>query len=419
VTGNPLVATRRESTTDPWAGVWIAEDIELIIQGVNNGNWIDATLGGVGAGLDALALVSDPAGVLLQYGVAWIIEHVKPLSQALDWLAGDPAQIAAQAQTWRNVAASLRDDATDLARAVRWDVTEWAGIAGTAYRSWSNQQQAAITGLARAAEAMAAITECAGILIAGVRMLVRDAIATVVSRLIVYAAEEAFSLGAATPLVVEQVATLVASWAARIARWLRALLASLRRLAPVVRRLGDLIAELKEVFYWLLGAGQSPAPQNVPHAQLRQTGAEIRRARNDLDFETRWADDAYDRIRASNDDIAAIAETASARGFTREDVELIKDHVFRDEHLLDLYPPPTTARFDANPRMAEAWIRLADGNPHPSDFDLLAHELYEARYMREAGDPSYSRAHRAAIDSGHTWNPEAAAGDGMGYQPGR
>jgi hypothetical protein len=43
-----------------------------------------------------------------------------------------------------------------------------------------------------------------------------------VSRLVVYAAEELASLGVATPLVVEQVTTLVASWAAKIARWLKA-----------------------------------------------------------------------------------------------------------------------------------------------------------------------------------------------------
>ena len=57
----------------------------------------------------------------------------------------------------------------------------------------------------------ATVTEGAGFLVAAVRILVRDAIATLVSRLIVYAAEEAFSLGFATPLVVEQVTTLVAS----------------------------------------------------------------------------------------------------------------------------------------------------------------------------------------------------------------
>ena len=39
------------------------------------------------------------------------------------------------------------------------------------------------------------------------------------SRLIVYAVEEVASLGVGTPLVVEQVTTLCASWAAKIGRW--------------------------------------------------------------------------------------------------------------------------------------------------------------------------------------------------------
>jgi hypothetical protein len=223
----------------------------------------------VGAGLDALAMVSDPVGVLLQYGVAWIIEHVKPLTQALDWLAGDPGQIAGHAQTWRNVAASLHDSAAGLDRAVRWDVTDWGGTAGPAYRTWSKQQQDAVGGLAKAAETMAAITEGAGALIAAVRILVRDAIATCVSRLVVYAAEEAASLGLATPLVVEQVATLVASWAAKIARWLKGLLASLRRLIPDVHRLSEIIAYIKNLLNRLRGKGHELETPKEPHEPSR------------------------------------------------------------------------------------------------------------------------------------------------------
>jgi hypothetical protein len=261
VTVNPLVAGRLDQPTDAWSGVWIAEDIELIGQGVKNGSWIDGSLGVVGAGLDALAIVSDPVGALLQYGVAWIIEHVKPLTEALDWLAGDPSQIAGHAHTWRNVAASLRDSAASVDRAVRWDVADWGGTAGPAYRAWAGQQQTALGGLAKAAESMATITEGAGMLIAAVRILVRDAIATCVSRLIVYAAEEAFSLGVATPLVVEQVTTLVASWAGKIARWLKALLASLRPLIPSVHRLGELIEELKKILNRLKGGDSSKGPR--------------------------------------------------------------------------------------------------------------------------------------------------------------
>jgi hypothetical protein len=70
MTVNPLVVAASDGPKDAWSGVWIAEDIELIGQGVKSGSWIDGTLGAVGAGLDALALISDPVGVLLQYGVS-------------------------------------------------------------------------------------------------------------------------------------------------------------------------------------------------------------------------------------------------------------------------------------------------------------------------------------------------------------
>jgi hypothetical protein len=112
---------------------------------------------------------------------------------------------------------------------------------------------------------MAAVTEGAGFLIAAVRILVRDAIATCVSRLVVYAAEELASFGFATPLVVEQVTTTVAAWAARIARLLRGLLASLRNLLPIIRRLGELIDELKKILNRLRGRGRQPqAPKEPP-----------------------------------------------------------------------------------------------------------------------------------------------------------
>ncbi|MEU8026693.1 WXG100 family type VII secretion target [Micromonospora haikouensis] len=269
MTGNPLVAAPAGDAPSAWAGIWICEDIELIAQGVRDGSWIDGSLGVVSAGLDALAFVSDPVGALLQYGIAWLIEHVKPLSEALDWLAGDPAQITAHAQTWRNVAASLRDDAAELTHAARTEVAGWGGDAGPAYRAWAAGQHQAIGGLAQAADTLAAITEGAAGLVAAVRLLVRDAIATCVSRLIVYAGELVATAGLATPVVVEQVTTTVASWAARIARLLRGLLASLRRLMPQIRRLGELIEKLKQA----LGRLRQVAPDPDELSRVRGKGS--------------------------------------------------------------------------------------------------------------------------------------------------
>ena len=258
-------------TAEPWAGVWIAEDIELIAQGVRNGSWVDGTLGVVGAGLDGLALVSDPVGALLQYGIAWLIEHVKPLSEALDWLAGDPAGIAAHARTWRSAASSLTTEAEALSQAVREDVATWSGSAAEAYRSWAAHREQSLRALGQASETMALITEGAGALIGTVRMMVRDAVATVVSRLMVYAGELIATAGLATPVVVEQVATLCAAWGAKIARWLNALLSSLRRLLSEATHLGKLVGTLKKSL-GLTSGNRLTVPSGKPNPAHRPSG---------------------------------------------------------------------------------------------------------------------------------------------------
>ena len=290
---NPLVTTPADDGPPPWAGVWIAEDIEQIVLGVQSGSWIDGTLGVVGAGLDGLALVSDPAGALLQYGVAWLIEHVRPLSEALDWLAGNPAQIAAHAQTWRNVAESVRAESAELLRSVRWDVEEWTGAAGDAYRAHADFGARRLQTLGTAADGMALMTEGAGVLIGTVRIMVRDAIATVVSRLIVYAGELLASWGAATPLVVEQVTTLCASWGAKIARWLKGLLASLRKLADAMRGLGKGVDDLNRMDSETSGGRTPGAPEQRPDGSPGPAGASAPppwRGRDDIDGPARGKD---------------------------------------------------------------------------------------------------------------------------------
>ncbi|RLP89321.1 WXG100 family type VII secretion target [Micromonospora sp. BL4] len=404
MTTNPLVATASASSPSPCAGIWICEDIELIAQGVRNGSWIDGSLGVVSAGLDALAFVSDPVGALLQYGIAWLIEHVKPLSEALDWLAGNPAEIVAHAQTWRNVAASLREEATGMAAAVRADVAGWGGTAGPAYRAWAAQQNQAITGLAQGADTLAAITEGAAGLVAAVRLLVRDAIATCVSRLIVYAGELVITGGLATPLVVEQVVTTVASWGARIAKLLRALLNSLRRLIPEIRRLGELIERLKQALRRLQD-GSSGRPPGTGSDGLDMHGGHTSRPHNigDYDRQERWAGEAYDAIRQHDDTDAIAGQLAGAprldgsSGFPREEIERIRQHIFFEEHPMDDYAGGIIRqRYDPSAPMAEAWLRLRRGDPLPEDYALLEHELAESRYYGAHPQADYREAHLAA-----------------------
>jgi hypothetical protein len=160
-----------------------------------------------------------------------------------------------------------------------------------------------------------------------------------------------------------------------------------------------------------VGAGTGYADEGVP---VQSGGTAFRRPRSELDFETEWADHAYDRIR-SDPRIEDVARTASAEAFSEEDIQQIHSHLFLEEHELDMYGESTVGRFDSNPRIAEAWVRLQDGTPHPSDFDLLRHELYESTWMRDHDSRSYGAAHQATLDAGYPWDPTAAPKDGLGY----
>ncbi|GIJ27414.1 hypothetical protein Vqi01_25760 [Micromonospora qiuiae] len=244
---NPLVAPRLDSTR--WySGLGLIEDIADTVAGIESGSWIDSTIGGVATSLDALATVLDPLGSLVSWGVGWLLEHVKPLSEVLDWLAGDPDQITAYAQTWRNIAAESTGTATDLQTALAGQLADWEGASAQAYQDHLTSQIRAMDGLARAANGIATLVESAGLLVALVRELVRDLIADFVSvlavRMPLWLAETGVTLGAATPLVVSRVSSLVAKWAARIGKLVNALIGSLRRLVPLLWRMGDLIDEL-------------------------------------------------------------------------------------------------------------------------------------------------------------------------------
>ncbi|HYN94885.1 MAG TPA: WXG100 family type VII secretion target [Pilimelia sp.] len=269
---NPLVAERVDSTR--WyTGLGLVEGVAETVAGIESGSWIDGSIGGVATGLDALATVLDPVGSVVSWGVGWLLEHVKPLSDALDWLAGDPDQISAFAQTWRNVAANCSAVAGDLQAAVSAEVAGWGGGSGAAYRAHAAEQLRAVEAVGRAAGGVGALVEGAGLLVALVRELVRDLIADFVSvlavRLPMWLAETGLTLGVATPWVASQVASLVAKWVARIGELLAALIRSLRRLAPMLTRLSGLIEELQALLRRLArseptgpdGEGGKPAPK--------------------------------------------------------------------------------------------------------------------------------------------------------------
>jgi len=97
----------------------------------------------------------------------------------------------------------------------------------------------------------------------------------------------------------------------------------------------------------------------------------------------------YEEIRKRKSDVAAIAANT---GFSIEDVERIKNHIFMDEHDLGAEEP---LRFTPDYDMAVSWQRLIEGkNIQEMDLVLLNHELFELNLMAQG--LNYDMAHHLA-----------------------
>src|ERR1044072_3467436 len=105
---NPLIAERTDSTTG-YSGIPLVESTIDTGQAIANGNWAAGVIGIAGTALDVAATVLDPFGAIFAAGVGWLIEHVEPLSEALDALPRDPDPIHPHAET-----AGREDDAAGV-----------------------------------------------------------------------------------------------------------------------------------------------------------------------------------------------------------------------------------------------------------------------------------------------------------------
>ncbi|MFJ6676401.1 hypothetical protein ACIQMJ_35315 [Actinosynnema sp. NPDC091369] len=398
---NPLIAPVQDSTR--WySGIGVAESAADVKSGIESGSWIDIGLGVAGVGLEALSFVVDPLGSLFSAGVSWLIEHVKPLSDALDWLAGNADLVASHAQTWKNVAKAVGEVRDDYARDVAADTAGWQGAAGDAYRAAAGRTTDVLGGASTAADGFGSAVEMAGVVVAVVREVVRDLIADLVGRLIAWALEVAFTLGLATPVVAAQASAAVARWGAKIGDILKKLVRTIGKLIPLLRKLGDVFDKVRKVLDDLKAptrqADEAPLPGQTGGARPVDDGS--LRAYDRLE---RWSENAYQSIRNSDDiddvagHVADVRRTDGSTGFTREEIEQIKNHVFEDLHPLEGQNGGTVmARFDPSPDMAEAWLRLRSGRALPEDVALLEHELAEARYWQQNPNASYREAHAAA-----------------------
>jgi uncharacterized protein YukE len=283
---NPLIAERVDSTQ--WfSGIFILEDLDTIEHGIASGSWVEVGLGGFAGTLDAISAIVNPLEAVVSWGVAWLIEHFEPLSDALEVLAGDADQIMAFAQTWENIANALKSAGEQLRSAIDRETLDWTGAAAEAYRTHMNEELGAVQSLIKVSSVLSTVVKGAGLLVSFVRQMVRDlvaqAVGAVAGELPMLLAEEGVTLGLATPVVVGQVAALVGKWIARIKTLLTALIKSIRNLIPILRHLDEVINALVQLIKKLT--------RRSPHGGPHTPRAEAPRAARPRRFTTEEVDD--------------------------------------------------------------------------------------------------------------------------------
>ncbi|PPJ07495.1 hypothetical protein C5E44_29530 [Nocardia nova] len=163
-----------------------------------------------------------------------------------------------------------------------------------------------------------------------------------------------------------------------------------------------------------------PTRDGIPDVSPDAYSGGVIRPRDDFAaFE--WADDAYERFRGDDSDIHHMARVLAdhpredGSHFSAEDIQQIKNHLFREEHPIRDYDGEIVhRRYDADPDIAEAWIRVRSGRPDLADLVLLEHELAESNYYRDHPGALYQDAHaHANID--HNWAEVAAGRSGERY----
>ncbi|WP_439380737.1 DUF6531 domain-containing protein [Amycolatopsis lexingtonensis] len=260
--GNPLVAETKDSTK-AYSGISLLESANDLKSAIESGDWASVAMGAVGTALDALSMAMDPFGAVLAAGVGWLMEHVGPLKEALNGLTGNADEIAAQAETWKNVATELGSIGQDLTGMVTADTVSWTGPAADTYRQRAQDTVTLLETAQKGCEGASSGVKTAGEVVAAVRALVRDIIAELIGHLISWALQVVFTLGIGLTWVVPQVIGAVAKTASKIADLVKRLVTALKALVPLLKRAGDLFADAAKALKNIKPGKAGPPPKHA------------------------------------------------------------------------------------------------------------------------------------------------------------
>lgn len=201
---------------DTEEGFKLADQMNEATRSLEQNEWSDPGISVQDGALDVLGAIVNPAEALIGAAVSWLIEHIEPLHEALDSLAGDPAEITAYADKWKAIADKLTSAQKRLGECVGPDTETWHGEAADAYRAQARQQEGGLAAVAASAAAVSAAVRSAGTVIGSVREMVRqiivECVSTILSRLPIWLGLVASTAGIALPGIIVDLVILIAEF---------------------------------------------------------------------------------------------------------------------------------------------------------------------------------------------------------------
>lgn len=269
--GSALVAERQDARSG-FEGLGIIEDGHALVEAIQGGSWTGTALGVAFTGLDVASAVSDPIGTLISMGLGWALEWVWPFNELFNALAGNAAQVEANAQTWENVAMALGAADAQLEEDTATCLSDMAGDGVEAIRTSADGVAEHVRAASQWAQAMADGLRMASGIVQVVHDVVRQAITDLIGTICSVAIEEACTLGLATALVVEQITTRVAALSTHVFE-------AVGHLKTAFSSFHGLLSELGRLWNTLTGAISSMfhrgAAAVMPHGPVAGTTAAV------------------------------------------------------------------------------------------------------------------------------------------------
>ncbi|GAB2673715.1 WXG100-like domain-containing protein [Nocardia goodfellowii] len=144
----------------------------------------------------------DPFNIVGSLLMGWMLDNVEPLRKALDSVTGNPDMVKAYSKSWESISETLTKAAETWNTELEKDVSEWAGAAGSAYKTKADAFMADIEAQSSLASSLAKVNAALGDMVEGVRGVVVELLNWLAGVLVEAAAIIIATGGTASPAVV-------------------------------------------------------------------------------------------------------------------------------------------------------------------------------------------------------------------------